>query len=490
MHRPAWTSRIVVAMLTILPLVGSTPARAVDKAQPEDAEALVKQLDKLLKETPGPGPRPGSTAPSADKPATAPLAFMGLVPGRSSRVDVDFQLGDPIETIGARLVYAPPAGSAAADRVEAVFVRDTRVLYWLDVRLTTPLEYADAARLGGRRVLVEKDDAGRTWEYHIPGLLALGYRATEDGPPRVVQELRYVSPQLLADRFVTRGRKAEEDKRWDDALTEFEKATRIDPTYALGYLKMGTAWEGKGDRKQALLHYTAAAQAAYPADVRANGHYLVGVTYHDDNQPELALKAFGRALATNPGHARAQFYVGLTYHNQLKNPREALAAYQKAVALKPDYDVAHYNIGLIHQDARDLGLAAAAFARAVQHGPTWAKASHRLLAVTLQLGDFSGVEREARRRLAAQADDTFAMVHLAMALSGQLPERSTVVAFLTNAVTEDARLAEALQWLDRAVTSGYADRKVLEQSSHLQKAREQGPLAFKKILAKLDKPRG
>lgn len=487
MRQSAWTSRVVVATLATLPFVGATFAHAVDKAPAEDAEALVKQLDKLLKEVPGADPRPAATAPSAVKPATAPLDFMGLVPGQSSRVDVDFQLGDPIETIGARLVYAPPAGPPAADRVEAVFVKDTRVLYWLDVRLATPLGYADAARLGGRRVLVEKDDAGRTWEYHIPGFLALGYPATVDGPPRVVQELRYASPQLLADRFVTRGRKAEEDKRWDDALTEFEKATRIDPTYALGYLKMGTAWEGKGDRKQALLHYTAAAQAAYPADVRANAHYLAGVVYYDDHQPELALKAFGRTLATNPGHARAQFHVGLTYHSQLKNPGEALAAYQRAVALKPDYDVAHYNIGLIHQDARDFRLAAAAFAKAVQHAPAWIKASHQLLAVTLQLGDFAGVEREARRRLAVQSDDTVAMVHLAMALSGQLPERSTVVAFLTNAVTEDARLAEALEWLDRAVTSGYADRKVLEQSTHLQKTREQGPLAFKKILAKLDK---
>lgn len=486
--RSAW----LVALLLALPATGEPQT-----STPESTSgALLEALEKAMRAAPATpaaaSPLPGQVPVPREEPAPArsQLDYQGLVPGKSTRVDVDFQLGDPLEASAERVVYTPPPGPPDVERLEAAFVKDTRVLYRLDVRLSSPLPYAEVARQAGRRVLLDPDDAGRVWEYRVPGFLALGYPARPDGPPPAVHELRYASPQLLADRFVARGRKAEADKRWDDALTEFEKATRVDPTYALGYLWMGVAWEGKGDRRQALLHYTAAAQAAYPAAAKAGGHHRAGLLHLEDGQAELALRAFNRALAEFPSYPRAHFQIGLTYHNHLRKPQEALAAYQKAVALKPDYDVAHFNIGVIHQDARDPRAALAAFQKAVEHAPTWAKASHRLMALAVGLGDYPTLEREGRRRLGVQADDTVAMVNLALALSGQLPERAAVVAFLSSLANEDARLKEALEWLERAVAAGYGDRKMLEDSPHFQKLREQGPLAFRRIVGRIDKPRG
>lgn len=495
----AWirtSSAWVVGLLLVLPGTGEPQTSAQEAASGALLEALEKAMGAAPPTatpgvTPAP-PLPGQTPVARDgpAPARARLDYQGLVPGKSTRVDVDFQLGDPVETSAERVVYGPSQATPGAERLEAAFVKDTRVLYRLDVRLASPLPYDEVARQGGRRVLLDPDDAGRVWEYRVPGFLALGYPATPDGPPPAVHELRYASPQLLADRFVARGRKAEADKRWDDALTEFEKATRVDPTYAAGYLWMGVAWEGKGDRRQALLHYTAAAQAGYPAATKAAGHYRAGLLHLEDGQAELALRAFNRALDELPSHARAHFQVGLTYHGHLRKPKEALAAYQKAVALKPDYDVAHFNIGLLHQDARDARAALAAFQKAVDHAPAWTKASHRLMAQAVGLGEYLALEREARRRLGVQSDDTVAMVNLALALAGQLPDRAAVIAFLSSLGNEDARLKEALEWLERAVAAGYGDRKMLDESPHLQKLRDQAPLAYRRIVGRIDKPRG
>jgi tetratricopeptide (TPR) repeat protein len=366
-------------------------------------------------------------------------------------------------------------------RIEAAFVKGTRVLYRLDVRLREPRLHAELAARGGRRLLVERDDSGRAWEYRYPGLLALGHPAGAAGPPELVGDLRYASPQLVADLFVERGRKAEAAERHDEAFAEYEKATRIDPGYAQGYLRTGMLHDARKDQRQALLHYTAAAQAAYPAALKADAHVRIGRLYFDQRQPELALQSLARALQENPSHARAHFLAGLTYHSLLRKPTEALTAYQKAVQARPDHGVAHYNMGLIYQDRRDLAAAAGAFRKAVEHLPADPQASRQLIAVTLDVGDFAGAEAEARRRLGVAATDATAMVALAMALSGQLPERHAVVAFFA----EDARLKEALEWLDRAIAAGYNDRGTLEQSRHLQKVRDQGPLAFRKVLSRL-----
>jgi tetratricopeptide (TPR) repeat protein len=480
---------VPLAVLFVLPVAAPAADRVAAPAADDPAAAL-EQLDRALKEVQpaaAPPPRPAAKAPA---PAPAQLGYFGLLPGRSSRADLELMLGDPVDARDERLAYAPPDGATDAERLEVVFLKETRVLQRLDVVLRAPLAYGELAARSGRRVLVEKGDEGRVWEYRVPSFMALGYQATAGGPPLVVERLRYVSPQYLADLFVARGKKAEGQKQLDDALTEFEKATRVDPAYALPYVRMGAIYEAKTDRAQALVHYTAATQAAYPSAAKASAHYRIGTIYVQDRQPELALTAFTRALGDDPTLASAQFQIGLTYHGLVKKPAEALAAYQKAVLLKPDHAAAHYNMGLLHADARDAKAAAAAFQKAVESNPTWDKGSHRLLAARLALDDFAGVEREARRRLEGQADDAVAMVHLAMALSSQLPERSAVVTFLSGLVNEDPRLKEALDWLDKAVAAGYAEKAVLEQSPHLRRVREQSPLVFKKVVARLDKPRG
>jgi tetratricopeptide (TPR) repeat protein len=238
-------------------------------------------------------------------------------------------------------------------------------------------------------------------------------------------------------------------------------------------------------RDQALLHYTAATKAVYPARARAEGHYHVGHLHAADHHDDQALKAFGRAVAEDPTYADAHVGMGLA-HQRLQQRPEALAAFARALALQPDHARAHYHTGLLHEQDGDLRRAVASYQQAVERAPSHAQASAHLMDAAIRQGDFAAAEREARRRVALQPDDTNAMVALAMALSCQAPERSALMALLN----DDARLKEALDWLDRAVAGGYANRQTLEQSPNLRRVREQSLFAFNRIVARVGRPPG
>ncbi len=485
-------------LLLFVVLLVAVPAGAAEKGGTDgvlaDADAFLGQVERALvglggredappASAPTPAPMPGPGAVGEAGAGSGRLAFAGLLPGRSSKADVDLLLGDPIASRDGRAVYEPPAEAPEADRIEVTYSGDRRLLHLVDVILKQPLAYGELAARAGRRAFVEKDASGRVWEYRIPTLLALGYPAPKDGPPLTVDRLRYTNAQHLADLFIARGQRAEGEGHPEDALIEFEKATRIDASYAAPYMQMGRLWQARGEPRKALVHYTAATRAAYPPSVKAAAYLAVGRLHHEDKQGDLALRALERAVAEHPTDAAAHFWIALTYQNLLRKPAEALAAYQRAVALKPDLAAAHHNMALIRLEQKDLRAAAAAFQKAVEARPEWAKPSDRLLSLRLALGDFPGAEQEARRRLALKDADTGAMAYLAMALSSQLPERLALIALLTPLSEEHPRLKEALEWLDRAVARGYADTVTLEQSPYLRQLREQAPRAFRSVVA-------
>lgn len=424
---------------------------------------------------------------TAQPAVTAPrLEFFGLLPGKSTKTDVELLLGDPVGVEGGRSFYSPPEQATDAERVEVAYIKGSRLLLMLDVILKRRIPYADMAAAAGQRVLVEKSD-DRVWEYRTPGFLGLGYPS--DGvPPQSVDRLRYVSPQFIADLFIVRGEKAEDEKRTDDAFTEYEKASRIDPRYALPYLRMGKLYE-KSATDKALLYFTAATKADYPPGAKAEAYYLIGRREHNDNKLEPAQKAYAQAIVEDPAYAPAHFWLGRLYR-ALKKPHEAIAAFEKTVALKPEGSLVYYawyNIGVIQEDQGNAKAAAGAFRKALEAAPSDPvsdknpKAIHRLVLNLLKSNEFAAAEKECRQRLDQAKDDVTAMVYLAMALSSQAPERLALMGLLT----EDQRLKESLEWLEKAVINGYSDKAALETSPYLKQLREQSSISFKRLLSKI-----
>jgi tetratricopeptide (TPR) repeat protein len=494
----------IAAVAALVCSGGAVQAQALKS---ESAEALLEQINKALtesqpvassaasapgvsgagsNETTGTPPataasqQPGLVASQPKRPAaTGPLNYYGLVPGQSTKADVELLLGDPIETRMDVYAYSPPAEALDASRVEARYLKELRVLQWIDVIFRKPLLVAEVTAHAGRRVLVERE-ANWRWEFYTPSFLALGSAGAADGAAMFVDRLRYVMPQMVADAFIRRGERAEADKKTDDAMTEYEKAAKIDAKYALPYLKLGMVYERAGLKDKALLHYTAATEAAYPTRAKAEGHYRAGRLHDQDRRYDMALKAFQRAVAQDPSYAEGYFGAGRTYHLQ-EQFENAMASYRKAIELKPDYVVAYDNIGVIYERENKLPAAAQSYEKALQVDPKRGGSWHRLAGVSLRMNEFVRAETAARRRLEQQSDDATAMVQLAMALSSQAPERAALLALFQ----EDPQLKDALSWLEKAIARGYGDKRELESSPYLQRLREQETRAFNALLGKL-----
>lgn len=487
-----------LALVLLLVFSGALFAQGLKPAQfkpAESADELLDQINRAVREqepvsaspkptaAPTAGALPGTPSSSSRavaKPASGRLSYLGLLPGQSSKVDVELLLGDQIETKGDLFIYRPPNEALDAARIEVRYYKESRVLQSLEVVLREPVLYVEIVAHAGRRVLAQKSESGWSWEFFTPTFLALVYVGSPDAPPMFVDRLRYFAPQSLADLFIRRGEKAESEKKFDDAMTEYEKASRIDPAYALPYLKLGIAHERNVAKDKALLYYTAASEAGYPLRSRAEGHFRVGRLYDQDRQYEMALKSFRRAIAQDPAYPEPYFGIGRMHHIQERFD-EAVRAYQKAVDLKPDYAVAHDNLGLVQESEKNFRAAAQSYERALQADPKRSATWHRLARVHLRMSEYSKAEQIARRRLDRQADDATAMVQLAMALSSQAPQRAALLALLS----EDARLKEALVWLEKGIAGGYGDRGELVRSPFLQQVREQESRSFNNLLERV-----
>jgi len=83
--------------------------------------------------------------------------------------------------------------------------------------------------------------------------------------------------ELQGDHDITRGVLAQQEDRYEEALSAFEQAIRLDPNYALAYYNKGVALENLKRYDEALV--------AYEQTIRFN--------------PNFALAYFGKGNALN-----------------------------------------------------------------------------------------------------------------------------------------------------------------------------------------------
>jgi tetratricopeptide (TPR) repeat protein len=140
------------------------------------------------------------------------------------------------------------------------------------------------------------------------------------------------------------------------------------------------AEDSRGNREAAVSAYRAYL-AEYPDDqaawFRLGWTYLAGV-----RQPELAVEAFERSIALNPGNPGA--YVNLaTAYSALRKDQEALEHYQRAFDLNPSFRtdlIVNQEYGVVLARTGDVDGAAAHFSRMLAEKSTGSQArGHRSL---------------------------------------------------------------------------------------------------------------
>ncbi|HYA05101.1 MAG TPA: tetratricopeptide repeat protein, partial [Xanthobacteraceae bacterium] len=154
-----------------------------------------------------------------------------------------------------------------------------------------------------------------------------------------------------------RGHAGFDRKRYDEALTAFDKAITLEPDLA-------EAWLGRGN-------------------------VCFDLKRHDE-----ALAAFAKALALKPDLAQAWLGRGNIFAN-LRRYDEAFAAFDKAIALEPDLAAAWFGRGTVCFDLKRHDDAFAAYDKALALKPDLGLAEALRLHAKMHLCDWSNFDTEA-----------------------------------------------------------------------------------------------
>ena len=106
-------------------------------------------------------------------------------------------------------------------------------------------------------------------------------------------------------------------------------------------------------------------EAPNPDDPRA--YINRGIAYARQDNLDMAMADFNKAIALNPNDAEAYNYRGKAYMSA-KNFDNAIEDFSRAIALNPDNPTFYHNRGMVFQEAGDENSATADFLKAERLG--------------------------------------------------------------------------------------------------------------------------
>ena len=129
--------------------------------------------------------------------------------------------------------------------------------------------------------------------------------------------------------------------RCDEAISALETALRLAPDLYEAHAGLGQAFRRAGRLREAL------APALRATDLRPDrdGYVYLGAAAFNLDAFDIALEAYGRALALDATCAKTHSNLGAVYH-MAGRYAEAIDACAAAIALQPDFASAHVNLGL------------------------------------------------------------------------------------------------------------------------------------------------
>ena len=201
------------------------------------------------------------------------------------------------------------------------------------------------------------------------------------------------TPSPEAFQAFSLGRKASLDSEWAAAVPFFERAVRLDPSFAMAYARLGTCYTNLGENtlgaKNTAKAYELRERVSEPERWYIESHYYENVTGNEENARkvyELWAQTYPRDFRPLPPlHA---IYARLGQYDQ------SLAAARDALRLRPASGMNRANVVFSYLDLNRLEEARAAAEEALAKNYDFWSLHDALYHLAFLQGDASGMKQQ------------------------------------------------------------------------------------------------
>jgi tetratricopeptide (TPR) repeat protein len=193
----------------------------------------------------------------------------------------------------------------------------------------------------------------------------------------------------------------------DDALEHFSTAIELDPTHVQPYLRSGRIFYQRGELDKAREAF---GNALRVNERSAIAHAAMGFVHLRAEQADQAIEAWSRALSFNPRMVPVRKRMALALQ-RIGRPTEAMAQAKAALRIQPTDPEAHAITGRLHLYAKQFDQALRAYRKAIELDPEQEKQGIRLGLAEACIGAGQLEEAEHLLNAVPQRDQFSALLH-------------------------------------------------------------------------------
>jgi tetratricopeptide (TPR) repeat protein len=277
----------------------------------------------------------------------------------------------------------------------------------------------------------------------------------------------------MPEAHYTLGMIYKDQGRFPEAQSEFEQATKLDPTYSEPFAGLGLLQLQQGDTASAI---SSLKQAVANQSGNSTAHYGLGKAYLKNGQIDDAINELNTSLGQFPNSAPARLAMGEAYAQQ-GNTVAAVQQFQASIAIKPENLDAYLHIADIRETRGDLEHSIAELRSAMELFPNSADLHLRVADESLKLEKLDDAMKEYRSVLDADPHNANAAKGLTRACYLKANKEATGAFFVSN------EFENASHYIDQAVQMNPNDMEL-----RLAQAKLRSMAGAKVDLASIGKP--
>ena len=211
-----------------------------------------------------------------------------------------------------------------------------------------------------------KKEPQKSDHYFAKGLLLANQKRFAEAEDTIRLGIKAALESAVGHYYL--GRIGVEGKDLEKAVTNFEKALALNPTFEPAYVALGSVYEANQQRDKAIAVYRRYLQSINPKN-REIRHHVVRLQIGARNYEE-ALQELESMLAEDTGDLDAQLRIGLIYGEQ-KNYPKAIERLNNILAARPaELKVRDY-LGYLYEESKNYPKAVEAYSMNVKLEPSY-----------------------------------------------------------------------------------------------------------------------